>query len=187
MSQGVQQEWGMVVKLLSCTCVLLLWVVQTWVICLGFDKWDSEQVRYCFQLTLSSDPNICDVFCAISLSLSLSLFVSLYLPTPSACPPHSPVMQPAAEKFLCLVYWIFRPSGTFWQTLILVSLCSSLPHSLAFEQEAWGRSAGAVRTHWASCLTRPYDAWLRHFPSLSSPSPSSFFLHSTCTARLLSS
>lgn len=106
--------------------------------------------------------------------LSLSLFISLSLSTPlPALQTSSAVSQPAGEKFLCLVYWIFQPPGAFWQTLILLFLLTSL---LGLCTGVSRTQRWAVRNHWASCLTWPYDFQLPHFP-LSSPSYlSPFFL-----------
>lgn len=85
-------------------------------------------------------PNICAFFFCVCLYPSSSLW--LHLPLFLHLQTSSPVSQPAGEKSLCLVYWIFHPPGAFWQTLTLLSLCFSLTHSLASVQEAWGRRTG---------------------------------------------
>lgn len=83
--------------------------------------------------------HMCIFFCfCLYPSSSLWLHLPLFLHLQTS----SPVSQPAGEKFLCLVYWIFHPPGAFWQTLTLLSLCFSLTHSLASVQEAWGSRTG---------------------------------------------
>lgn len=76
----------------------------------------------------------------------VSVFVSLSLSTLlPALQTSSPVSQPAVKKFFCLVYWTFRPPGCSLTDSHTSVPFSSLAHSLASVQEAWGRSAGLSR------------------------------------------
>lgn len=114
---------------------------------------------------------ICALFCAI---LFVSVFISgcqsasIY---PSPCLPNIQSSQPACWWEVSLFSLLnFPTSGRFLtdsHTSVPLFLLTSLLGLCAggMRTQRW-----AVRNHWASCLTWPYDSQLPHFPPLSSPS-----------------
>ena len=117
-------------------------------ICSGFEVgWQADKLLFTAHLLRAPTiivPNIHVLLCTFhfrSCPHSSLLFWLELTPLP-ALHTSSPVSLHAGEKCLCVVYWIFRPPGAFWQTLTLLSLCFSLTRSLASVQEVWGSSTG---------------------------------------------
>lgn len=139
------------------------------VTCFGFD---AEQVN---SFTHSLKPltliiwTICALFCAIfSLRLYLSFSLSVSI-VPSVCPTHIQLRQPACcwevSLFSLLNFPTSRRFLTESHTCVPLLLLTSL---LGLCAGGMRMQCRAVRNHWASCLTWPYDSQWPHFPPPSS-------------------